>query len=89
MKGSIKMAWQQSIQTAVRELKKEEASLQKQISELQGRIRDLEGLGRSRGGAAVTRRKSGSRRLSAEGRAAISRAAKKRWAKYRRDHAAK
>jgi hypothetical protein len=83
------MAWQQSVQMAVRELKKEEASLQKQLSEIQGRIRDLEGLGRSgRGGAAITRRKSGTRRLSAEGRAAISRAAKKRWAKYRKEQAA-
>jgi hypothetical protein len=80
------MAWQNSIQTAVRELRREESSLQKQLSEVQGKIRDLEGLKRSSGSAAA-RRKTGARRLSSEGREAISRAAKKRWAKYRRQKA--
>jgi hypothetical protein len=80
------MAWQHSIQTAVRELRKEETSLQRQLSEVQARIRDLQGLQRS-GGNSVARRKVGSRRLSAKGREAISRAAKKRWAKYRRQQA--
>jgi hypothetical protein len=81
------MAWQQSIQTAVRELRKEESSLQRQLSEVQARIRDLQGLQRS-GGSSVAGSKLGSRRLSAKGREAISRAAKKRWAKYRRQRAA-
>jgi hypothetical protein len=80
------MAWQQSIQAAVKELRKEEASLQRQLSEVQARIKDLQGMGSGgsgRGGVSASR-KTGTRRLSAEGRAAISRAAKKRWAKYRR-----
>lgn len=82
------MAWQQSIETAVKELRKEETSLQRQLSEVQERIKELEGLGRSSGAAPSRRKAGGSRRLSAEGRAAISRAAKKRWAKYRRQRSA-
>jgi hypothetical protein len=78
------MAWQQSIQAAVKELRKEEASLQRQLSEVQARIKDLQGMGSGSGRGAGVSRKAGTRRLSAEGRAAISRAAKKRWAKYRR-----
>lgn len=78
------MAWQRSIQTAVRELKREEHSMQKQVSVIQGKIRELQSLARSGANSTgVTRRKTGSRRLSPKGRAAISRAAKKRWAKYR------
>ena len=80
------MAWQQSIQAAVRELRKEEHALQRKLSEVQARIRDLETIGHSAAGikTGAVRKKAGSRRLSAEGRAAISKAAKRRWAKYRR-----
>lgn len=78
------MTWQRSIGAAVRALKKEEESLAKQLDIIRDKIADLEDLGKAEGGTNRPKRKStGKRRLSEEGRKAISRAAKKRWAKYR------
>ena len=75
------MSWQQSIQAAVRALKQEEQALQRQLESVQAKINELDGIGKaSKSGGA---RKKSSRRLSQAGRAAISKAAKKRWAKYR------
>jgi uncharacterized protein YdaU (DUF1376 family) len=79
------MSWQTNIQSAVRALRKEEAVLLKQLDVLQTKIEDLEGL--SKQGAAAHKRAPSRRRLSPEGRAAISKAAKKRWQKYRSDKA--
>ena len=77
------MTWQRSVQAAVRALRKEELSLEKQLDAVRQRIADLDDMGRMNGGPPSKR--ASSRRLSAEGRAAISRAAKKRWARYRAD----
>jgi len=67
-------------------LKEEESKLQKQLTAIQGAIAALNGHGakitsRARAGSANT--SSGKRTLSAAGRAAISRAAKARWARIR------
>lgn len=75
------MTWQRSIQAAVRALKKEEASLEKQLSAVGRRIEELREMSRSDNGAQSKR--ASARRLSPAGRAAISKAAKKRWAGYR------
>ena len=78
------MSWQRSIQAAIRSLRREETSLNKKVAEVHQKIAELETLARS-GGPGQTRRKADSRRLSQKGRAAISKAAKKRWAAYRRE----
>lgn len=79
------MSWQQSLQAAIRSLRKEEQSILKDLDSVRDRISDLRALSKQpgpkgRGGSAGPRRP---RRLSAKGRAAISRAAKRRWAQYR------
>jgi hypothetical protein len=76
------MSWQQSLRAAIRSLRKEERSILKDLGSVRERISELESLSRRRGaaGRGAPRRK---RRLSAAGRAAISRAAKRRWAEYR------
>ena len=80
------MSWQTSIQAAARALRKEEASLRKGLGLIQKRIRDLDELAREQSSnGKYARPKTGAQRLSPKGRAAISRAAKKRWAEYRRD----
>lgn len=79
------MSWQRSIQAAVRALKKEEASLEKQLEAVRSRIEELDEMSRSQNGSGRAKQSGGSRRLSAQGRAAISKAAKKRWARYRAD----
>lgn len=80
------MSWQQSIQVAVKALRQEETTLRKQLDTVVSKIRELEDIGRGAGSAGL-RKRAGSRRLSAAGRAAISRAAKKRWAQYRASQA--
>jgi len=80
------MTWQRSIQAAIRELKKEESSIGKQLDVVQRRIQELEDLGT--GAASTAKARPNKRRLSTKGRAAISRAAKKRWAKYRAEQRA-
>jgi hypothetical protein len=72
------MSWQASLSKAVGALKKEERRLERELESLRARIRSLSGAG---GG---TRKAPGTRRMSAKGRLAISRAAKKRWAAWRR-----
>jgi molybdopterin-biosynthesis enzyme MoeA-like protein len=73
------MSWQRSIQTAIRTLKKEESALRQQLAALQAKITELERVARTGG----TVQKQTTRRLSPKGRAAISKAAKRRWAQYR------
>jgi len=76
------MSWQRSLQAAVRDLKKEEQSLLRRLDHVRGRISELAGVSKGkRGGARGTGRTN---RLSAAGRRAISLAAKRRWAKYRK-----
>ena len=86
--GNLKMAWRRSIQAAVRELRRQEANLQRQLSEVEAKIKDLEALSNDPDALqSAVRVRSPTRRLSPEGKAAISRAAKKRWAQYRRSQA--
>ena len=80
------MSWQRSIQAASRALRKEETSLRKELGLIQKRIHDLDELAKEQSpNGKSARPKSGAQRLSPKGRAAISRAAKRRWAEYRRD----
>ena len=79
------MSWQRSLQAAARALRKEEAALCKELDHVRKKLHDLKGLASEPSPNGSARRKTGSRRLSPKGRAAISRAAKKRWADYRRD----
>jgi hypothetical protein len=76
------MGWQKSVARALRDLKAEEARLAGELDDLRQRIRSLGGVAGSGGGAKA---KGKRRKLSPAARAAISRAAKKRWAKYRAD----
>jgi hypothetical protein len=73
------MSWQRSVQAAVRSLRGEQRGLERQLAAVQKKIRELEELGSS----GPVRKKRAKHRLSAQGRANISRAAKRRWAKYR------
>jgi hypothetical protein len=77
------MSWQRSLQAAIRSLRREEQSILKNLDSVRDRINELQSLSasgpRGRGGRGARK----SRRLSAKGRAAISRAAKRRWAQYR------
>jgi hypothetical protein len=82
------MTWQRSVQAAVRSLKREETALQKKLEVVRGKIAELSEVSRTSGATGAGRKKT-SRRLSAQGRAAISRAAKKRWSKYRAEQRAK
>jgi hypothetical protein len=76
------MSWQRSLQTAVRTLRKEEAALESQLERLRTKIQDLEAMAKE-GAAGGRVRPIAKRRLSPAGRAAISKAAKKRWQQYR------
>jgi hypothetical protein len=77
------MTWQRSISAAIRSLRREEQSLKQRLAAIQGRISDLEGVSRRTGAGRAAPRRAGKRKLSEKGRLAISRAAKRRWAKYR------
>ena len=74
------MSWQSSLNAAIASLRKEEQRLERELSDLRGRIGSLSGATRSKS----TRKAPGKRKMSAKGRAAISRAAKKRWAAWRK-----
>jgi hypothetical protein len=74
------MAWQAALGKALGALRKEEQRLERELRVLRIKIASLAGAARARGGRSV----AGTRKLSAKGRAAISRAAKKRWAAWRR-----
>jgi predicted nucleic acid-binding Zn-ribbon protein len=74
------MTWQASLNKAFGALKKDEQRLERELDELRRKIESLSGVTRSKG----ARKARGARKMSAAGRAAISRAAKKRWAAYRK-----
>jgi hypothetical protein len=73
------MSWQTSLNSALGDLRKEEQRLERELDLVRERLRHLSGLAELR----ANRRAPAKRRLSERGRNAISRAAKKRWAKYR------
>jgi len=75
------MSWQKSVARAVRDLKAVEARLAGELADLRQKIASLSGVSSSSAGGA--KKKGKRRKLSPAARAAISRAAKKRWAKYR------
>lgn len=75
------MTWQASLARALRDLRGEEARLARELGDLRSRIASLSGV--RGGGGAGPKPKGKRRKLSPAARAAISRAAKKRWAKYR------
>jgi hypothetical protein len=79
------MSWQSSLKSVVAALRKEEQRLARDLDALRRRIGSLSGATRSKG----TRKAPGARKMSAKGRAAISRAAKKRWAAWRKAKAGK
>ena len=74
------MSWQASLNKAIGDLRKEEQRLERELDALRKSIGSLSGATRSKG----TRKAAGTRKMSAKGRAAISRAAKKRWAAWRK-----
>lgn len=78
------MSWQRSVQAAVRALQRKETALKRELDQVRAKIKELQGVARSQ---AAVRTRAGPQRLSPKGRAAISRAAKKRWAEYRRKKA--
>jgi hypothetical protein len=78
------MAWQRSLQAAIRSLRREEQNILKDLDSVRDRIAELRSFsGAGFKGRRGRRRPSRSNRLSAKGREAISRAAKRRWAEYR------
>jgi hypothetical protein len=79
------MSWQQSLRAAIRSLQREEQSILKNLDSVRERISELQSLSKARGaqGRIARGRPRKARRLSPAGRAAISRAAKRRWAEYR------
>ena len=79
------MKWQASLARVVRELRVEETRLERELADVRQRIAALSGVVGGKGAAGTGRKPR--RKLSAKARAAISRAAKKRWAKYRADKA--
>ena len=89
------MSWKNSVDSAIQELKNEEKTLQQEINTVQKIIGELTQLLQSskpggRAPAAASKRpKRPKRRLSAAGREAISKAAKKRWAKFHAANKAK
>jgi hypothetical protein len=74
------MRLKQPIHKAITTLKQERSQIEQRLTQLQSTIDRLTAL--SKGGGKMAQ--SSSRQLSSAGREAISRAAKKRWAQYRR-----
>jgi len=71
---------------AVASLKKEEAEIQKRLSQVRETLDRLDQITMLTGSTSTRRKpQKASRRLSSKGREAISRAAKKRWAAYRKE----
>jgi hypothetical protein len=79
------MSWQAALARALRDLRREENRI---VRELQGVKTRLTRLTALVGGGAPSSRRPTTRKLSAEGRAAIVSAAKKRWARYRAERRA-
>ncbi|HEY8120814.1 MAG TPA: hypothetical protein VII78_05805 [Myxococcota bacterium] len=73
------MNWQKSLARVLAELRNEEARLERELAAVKQRVAALTGVVGGKGAKTKGKR----RNMSAAARAAISRAAKKRWAKYR------
>jgi t-SNARE complex subunit (syntaxin) len=66
-------------------IKREEKKLEKQMSELEHRLNGIRSAAKALGHSAAAEAKGAKKRvLSAAGRAAIAKAAKKRWAKVKK-----
>lgn len=83
------MAWQASLNAAIRNLRAEEQSLERDLNRVRAAIQALGGVGRGGKRAAATGGTGRRRQLSAAGREAIARAARKRWAKWRSEQKGK
>jgi len=79
------MSWQQSLRAAIRSLRTEEQRILKDLDSVRDHISELQSLSKESRPRGSGRREGPRRprRLSAKGRTAISRAAKRRWADYR------
>jgi hypothetical protein len=92
IKKGISMAIASPLATALRTLRTEETRIQRELDSVRGQIRKLSGVTGGRGaGKRGPGRPPGSgtkRKLSPAGRAAMARAAKKRWAAWRKRKAA-
>jgi hypothetical protein len=78
------MKWQSAIQSALTELKAVEAGIARELAEVRQKIVSLAHLtGGSVAGSTAPKKAGAKRHMSAAGRAAIAKAAKKRWAKHR------
>ena len=65
-------------------IKREERKLEKQLVKLQGQLDSVRAAGKALGNSAIREARAVKKRvLSAEGRAKIAKAAKKRWARVR------
>jgi hypothetical protein len=73
------MKSKQPIHKVISSLRQERSAIEQRLTQLQSTIDRLVALQKSKGPAALA-----GRQLSSAGREAISRAAKKRWAQYRR-----
>jgi hypothetical protein len=85
------MALSSALVSAIRTLRAEESRIQRELDAVRGQIQRLNGASGLRKGKRGPGRPAGRRRreMSAAGRAAISRAAKKRWAAWRKAKARK
>ena len=84
------MAWQKTLKTALDELEREKRKLASELGEVEDRIQRLQAMtdspapsGRRGSSRGQTKKAKAKRNLTPEGRAAISRAAKARWARHR------
>lgn len=72
------MSWQSALAKIIKQLRREEARLVSELESLRAKIASLGGASSTGRGKRTVRRT-----LSPAGRAAIARAARRRWAKYR------
>ena len=80
------MKWRSAIETAVTELKAVEAGIARELTDVRQKIASLVHLTGGSAAVSAAPKKAGAKRhMSAAGRAAIAKAAKKRWAKHRAD----
>jgi hypothetical protein len=79
------MSWQAALARALRDLRREENRIVRELQNAKTRLTRLTAIV---GGGAASGRQPTTRNLSAKGRAAIVRAAKKRWVRYRAERRA-
>ena len=74
------MKWKSAIERALKELRTVEAGIASELTDVRQKLASL---ARLTGGIPAARKAGAKRKMSPEGRAAIVKAAKKRWAKHR------